>query len=532
MTGTYDGTAQTWDAATGRPQGPPRKHQGRVMAVAFSPDGRILSTGGAVEEMDPQKPRRILGGEVQLGETTTGRPLATPLAHPAPVWAVAFSPDGHTLLTGCRDQRARFFASLSGALLGEPLLHEGTVPAVTFSPDGRTALAASAGGNQSAAARLWEVPRRPELGIRVGPRSPITDVAFSPDGRHLLAGSGDGTARLWDLTMSGVASAPRVPGPVLHHDGPVAAVAFSPDGRAALTGSHDQTAQPWDVATGQPRGSALQHDSAVAVVAFSPDGRSVLTGCVGGARLWDATTGQPRGPLLPYGGSVALVAFSPDGQMFLFSSSQWVHFWKTSDYQPLTDRRVNGPKQGGCLASAFSPDGETVVTGSGTTAQLWDRATGRLLRAWQNPQSLARACFSPDGKTLLLTGREGAAQFWEVATGQPQGAPLVHQPAPVADAPGSSRESLLGAAFSPDSRTVLTRSADRTAQLWDTATGKPLGPPLPHPAAVSALALHPDGRRMATGSVDGTIRLWAVPAPVTGEVERLRLWIEVLTGME
>jgi tetratricopeptide (TPR) repeat protein len=65
-------------------------------------------------------------------------------------------------------------------------------------------------------------------------------------------------------------------------------------------------------------------------------------------------------------------------------------------------------------------------------------------------------------------------------------------------------------AFSPDGRRVVTASDDRTARVWDTATGQPLSTPLKHEGGVLHAAFSPDGRRIVTASRDRTARVWNI----------------------
>ena len=133
-------TAQLWDPATGKPVGPPLRHDDLVLEVAFSPNGRTVLTGS-------------LDKTARLWDAATGKPVGTSLKHEDSVYAVAYSPDGRTVLTGSRDKTTRLWDAATGRPVGPPLRHDHYVVAVAFSPDGRTVVTGSADDT----ARLWEV---------------------------------------------------------------------------------------------------------------------------------------------------------------------------------------------------------------------------------------------------------------------------------------------------------------------------------------------------------------------------------------
>ena len=88
------------------------------------------------------------------------------------------------------------------------------------------------------------------------------------------------------------------------------------------------------------------------------------------------------------------------------------------------------------------------------------------------------------------------------------------------------------ACFSPDGKIVLTASEDTTARLWDTGTGKPIGPALRHQASVWKAAFSPDGKTILTGANNtNPPRLWDVSL-LPDDLPRIATWVEVMTGLE
>ncbi|HEV7504830.1 MAG TPA: WD40 repeat domain-containing protein [Thermoanaerobaculia bacterium] len=106
------------------------------------------------------------------------------------------------------------------------------------------------------------------------------------------------------------------------------------------------------------------------------------------------------------------------------------------------------------------------------------------------------AVFSPDGRTVLTASNDKTARLWDAATGRPLQTLHGHE-GPV-----------YSAVFSPGERTVLTASDDKTARLWDAATGRPLQTLHGHKGPVYRAAFSPDGRTVLTASDDKTARLW------------------------
>jgi len=103
------------------------------------------------------------------------------------------------------------------------------------------------------------------------------------------------------------------------------------------------------------------------------------------------------------------------------------------------------------------------------------------------------AAFSPDGKRIVAAFAN-MAQVWDAATGQPIGEPL-----------RGHNSVVWSAAYSADGKRIVTASADKTARIWDAETGQPVGEPLRgHDGGVRRAAFSPDGKRIATASQDGT----------------------------
>ncbi|HEV3338893.1 MAG TPA: protein kinase, partial [Pirellulales bacterium] len=300
LAGSLDGGVRMWDVATGQRRGESLRLRGDVYVVAFSPDAQIAAAAGAVgyEDREPS-------GEVQLCQVETGQNLGGALAHPRPVRALAFSPRGRLLLTGCDDGQARLFVTATGAPVGKHLPHDAPLTVVAFRPDGKIALTASAQSNR-ACLKLWHAPDERAFGRPLVQPGELAGVQFGDDGTTLTTTTRDGGARQWDLETGTSQVLPFPPGqPEARPPGGesnVEPVAVSPDGSLTLAAGSDGVARLRDTATDKTLGPPIGRDGVRAVAYSANPPRLAAAGSDGKIVVWDAW--------LPLGGSAERVKLS------------------------------------------------------------------------------------------------------------------------------------------------------------------------------------------------------------------------------
>lgn len=86
-------------------------------------------------------------------------------------------------------------------------------------------------------------------------------------------------------------------------------------------------------------------------------------------------------------------------------------------------------------------------------------------------------------------------------------------------------------AFSPDGETIAAACGDATVRLWDRA-GREVQVFQGHTESISGVTFTPDGQSLLTAGDDRTVRRWQVPTPVADEPERIRWWVQAVSGAE
>jgi WD40 repeat protein/serine/threonine protein kinase len=498
LTASADKTAKLWDAASDKLIAS-FAHQDEVNDASFSPDGARILTASKDKT-------------AKLWDAASGKLIAS-FAHQDEVLRAAFSPDGTRILTASRDKTAKLWDAASGELIAS-FTHQDAVRWAGFSPDGTWILTTS----KDKTAKLWDAASG-KLNGSFHHQDEVNHAAFSPDGVRILTASADNSAKLWDAASGKLIAS-------FAHQDEVLQAAFSPGGARILTASKDKTAKLWDAASDNLIASFAHQDTLENAV-FSPDGARILTASTDhSVNLWDAASGKLIASFThlgwPFHG-----AFSPDGARVLTASTEYYNALRLSPaphagvlhshpkspelYRAQLWDVVSGKlkasfeHQDELRDAVFSPDGTRILTASvDRTAKLWDAASGKLIASFDHENDVTRVAFSPDGTRILTTSQDSTAKLWDAASGKLI-APFVHQ------------ASVWYGAFSPDGARILTAGSE-IANLWDVASGKLIAS-FDHIGSIwqraafletDRVALHfsPDGARVLAPSGDRSAKLW------------------------
>lgn len=216
------------------------KQQGHfydVSAVAYSPDGQVIATGGD-------------DGKVKLWSAASGFCFVTFDEHTAPVTAVTFiggtGGRGQAVLSASRDGTVKAF-DLVRYRNFRTLVAPESLQFTCLTADATGDIVA-AGTQDPFSVYVWNLQTGKLLDVLAGHDGPISDIALSHTTGQLATSSWDGTARVWDVFSPG--TSPEV----FSHPSDVLAVAWRPDGKELATASREGGIHFWDTATGKTSG--------------------------------------------------------------------------------------------------------------------------------------------------------------------------------------------------------------------------------------------------------------------------------------
>ena len=278
-------------------------------------------------------------------------------------------------------------------------------------------------------------------------------------------------------------------------------LAYSPDGKSiALAGFRE--VRILDAATRKQTASFLTVD-AVRALAFSHDGR--LLAAAGGlpARqgevvLYDFEHQRPLRTITGHADCIYGVALSPDGKTLATASyDKLIKLWDVE-----TGREIRTLKDhiDAINALAFLPDGKRLISGAADrTVKIWDPSTGVRLYTLSEPQDgINSIAISPDGAMVAAGGFDKVIRVWELGDkdGKLIASAIAHE------------DAILRLAWSPDGKTLISSSADRTVKRLRSSDLSELETLPPQPDWVYGLGFSPDGKSFAAGRFDGSLVIY------------------------
>ncbi len=393
VTGGMDSVAKVWDVVT-RTVVAAIGHEAPVLFSAFSPDGRSLATSAR-------------DATLKIWDTGSFHLRKTLVGHATEFWTFAWTPDSSRILSSSYDGTLRLWNPVTGAELAMLSGFRNSVVAARVAPDGRRLVSAS----HFTRLEIRDAATGRKLIELGGHDAEIRDCAFSPDGRRIVSASADRTLRVWDAATGALQHVLR------GHSGPVQACQFSPDGTQVVSGSWDRTVRLWDVASGRRTITLAGHSDWVQGAAFSPDGRRIVScGLDRTLKIWDGKTGREQATLAGHQDGVSICRFSPDGRWLLSASGDaTLRLWNVTTSREI--RRCDG-HTGPIRSCAFSPDGRWIASGGmDRSLRLWStRQRGASLQLGVRESWVLCCAFSPDGRWLASAGNDAFVALWDVRT--------------------------------------------------------------------------------------------------------------------
>lgn len=508
--------------------------------------------------------------------------------HTGRVLTVAYSPDGKTIASAGDDKVIRLWNPTNGVEQAQLLGHTDIISQIAFSPDG--GLLGSVSADKTF--RLWSMTNPGESRLVWQDTNSLRRIVFSPDGKLCAVGSGQldrgdevgvvlryvgkqtqtNRIALWNLVEGRIVEfldAGLYGGQTLAFDPKSGAVLFdkvtlnapqsvsqlclwNTNGFSTLITSNEWRVMspigPWPAASYSPKGKNLvavhyvsswvssdlaifdmqnnhvlpifpDQPGPILCLDWSPIGGTIASGDANGlVRLWNTRKWITREKLPGHTDAVSAIVYAPDASHL--ASSSWdgtVRIW--NDLSSMGGEMRNNPQT--CFSLAYSPDTHWLACG-GRGVEIRDATTTQVIEKLAVPKTGdVNVLFSPNGEWLAACGSDGVIHLYQANGWQYSGIL----------ASVSNRVPAL--AFSPDSTLLVAAVRDKSVRVYDVSQRTELFRITDNPRFVQTLSFSPDGKTLVTGgnpikffdmasrTVRANIPEWAIRVAVSPDGNKL-----------
>jgi WD40 repeat protein/serine/threonine protein kinase len=480
--GKAQASLRLWNAAT-RQKVAEFPLDAECAGLAFAKDGRTLVTSTGL-------------GHITLWRIPEGTKLASyPCEQQSglsPSTGFAATSDLGLAAYGLESGKVRVIDLRDGKELWSALASKLYITALAFSPDGKTLVSAAGFGESDI--RLWDVGTGKEIGRLEGHKSWVSSLAFWPDGKKLASSSADQRIRTWDTASRKCLEVLR------GHRLEVWRLALLPDNKTLVSGSKDGVICVWDTSVTHPRRESTTWQGNLSDWRFAPDSRSILMlNYEGKVTRWSGPDFQEKEPWLDIGTNYAGSSFSPDCRFLAVGSTNGnISVWDVPRRVLWREVKLGN---GSVTPLSFLARGTRLVARSPADNHFshWDLEANREIQSWPAPARFEGFGLSPDERLGVGIGWNGDLSCRNLPGQCNTNLPL---------------DALEGwnIAFSPDGERIAVASALGYARVWRTATWREEATLRGFLNAVVSVGFSPDGKRLATGgsNPDDTVKLWDV----------------------
>lgn len=397
--------------------------------------------------------------------------------------------------------------------------HYSAVTAVCYSPDGRFI----ATGSSDKTVKLWRRSDGKEIRSYSGNSSGIRSVSINSSVSSILAVGNNGIVTIWNLNTGEILKHFK------HNTDKFTCAGFNPQGTRIVTGSYKSFISVWEINTGEKaldlKAIPAEHEYArgfdypeAGSVCWSSDGRYIVAGVADyTAIIWDASTGKElrkyKNARATCTSCVCEATISSDNKYVINTSDDSV---KVFDRETGKLVRAFTGQGGSPEGLTLSSDGRFVGAIEYGVAEIWDLTSGKLLSKSgdYSDRKVVSLSLSPDGKEFTAGNEKRTADLVKTETGKSlmvlKGY-LNQVDERILNDPymywaGMVNETKL----SPDGKLIAVGRTGNNAKLIDFSTGKIFRTLRGHSSMVISLCFSRDGKYLATGGLDGKTIVWEV----------------------